>query len=116
MPGKHIHSWTLDPKDFDIPYARLPDLQVSTMDEAENALKSVLQNQPGPKRDIALLNAAAALVVAERAADIKEGLEIAQKSLETGMPKTPCKSLSINPKPKSPFLCQPVRIGVQYSI
>jgi anthranilate phosphoribosyltransferase len=84
MSGKHIHSWTLDPKDFGIPYARLPDLQVATMDEAEQALNSVLQNKPGPKRDIALLNAAAALVVAERAADIREGLEIARKSLETG--------------------------------
>ncbi len=84
MPGRHIHTWTLDPKDFDIPYARLPDLQVATMDEAAEALNSVLQNKPGPKRDIALLNAAAALVVAERAADIREGLEIARKSLETG--------------------------------
>ncbi|MGD0141078.1 MAG: anthranilate phosphoribosyltransferase [Tepidisphaeraceae bacterium] len=80
----HIQTWTLDPKDFAIPYARLSDLQISTVEEAADALTSVLNRQPGPKRDIALLNAAAAMVVAERAKDLNEGLEIAQQSLDEG--------------------------------
>jgi len=80
----HIQTWTLDPKDFAIPYARLSDLQVSTVEDAADALTSILNRQPGPKRDIALLNAAAAIVVAERAKDLNEGLEIARKSLDEG--------------------------------
>lgn len=38
----------------------------------------------GPRRDVVLLNAAAALVAADRAADLREGLELARTSLETG--------------------------------
>jgi len=80
----HIKSWTLDPKDFGIPYARLSDLQIANVDEAAEAIRSVLRNEAGPKRDIPLLNAAAALVVAEAAKDLGEGLEKAKKSLESG--------------------------------
>ena len=80
----HIQTWTLDPKDMAIPYARLSDLQISTIEEAAEALTSVLARQAGPKRDIALLNAAAAMVVAETAKDLNEGLEIARKSLDEG--------------------------------
>ena len=80
----HIQTWTLDPKDFQISYARLSDLQISTVDEAADALTSVLNREPGPKRDIALLNAAAAMVVAEAAKDLNEGLELARKSLDEG--------------------------------
>jgi anthranilate phosphoribosyltransferase len=80
----HISTWTLDPKELGIDYSRLSDLQISSLDEAAKSLTSVLKNEPGPKRDIALLNAAAAMVVAEKAKDLKEGLEISRKSLADG--------------------------------
>jgi anthranilate phosphoribosyltransferase len=80
----HIRTWTLDPKELGIDYARLSDLQISSLDDAAKSLTSVLKNDSGPKRDIALLNAAAAIVVAEKAKDLKEGLEIARKSLNDG--------------------------------
>jgi anthranilate phosphoribosyltransferase len=84
LEGGHIRTWMVDPKDMGIEYARLSDLQISSLDEAAESLTSVLKNDPGPKRDIALLNAAAAIVVAEKAKDLKEGLEIARKSLDEG--------------------------------
>jgi anthranilate phosphoribosyltransferase len=93
LRGGHIHTWSLDPKDFGIDYARLSDLQISTVDEAAEALTSILQGKPGPKRDIALLNAAAALVVAERAGDVKEGLQIARKSLDEGKARNALETL-----------------------
>jgi anthranilate phosphoribosyltransferase len=80
----HIRTWMFDPKELSIDYARLSDLQTSSLDDAAESLTSVLKNDPGPKRDIALLNAAAAIVVAEKASDLKEGLEIARKSLGEG--------------------------------
>ena len=73
--GPHPHLDTR-PEGIGIAYARLSDLQVETIEEAAEALTSVLQERPGPKRDIALLNAAAAMVIAEKAEDLKEGLEI----------------------------------------
>ena len=48
------------------------------------ALSSVLQGKPSAYRDVALLNAAAALIVAGRAKDLKEGVAIGAQSLDSG--------------------------------
>ncbi|HEU5012303.1 MAG TPA: anthranilate phosphoribosyltransferase [Roseiflexaceae bacterium] len=54
---------------------------------AENAtlLRAILDGQEhGPKRDVVLLNSAAALVAADKAGDMREGLELARKSIDSG--------------------------------
>jgi anthranilate phosphoribosyltransferase len=54
---------------------------------AENVatVRAILDGrEAGPKRDIVLLNSAAALVAADRAADLREGLELARESLQSG--------------------------------
>ena len=48
------------------------------------ALQSVLDGMPSPFRDVALLNAAAALIVAGRAKNLKEGVALGTKSLDSG--------------------------------
>jgi anthranilate phosphoribosyltransferase len=48
------------------------------------ALKSVVDGMPSPYRDVALLNAAAALVVAGGAKDLKEGLALSIQSIDGG--------------------------------
>ena len=48
------------------------------------ALQSVLDGKPSPFRDVALLNAAAALIVAGRAKNLKEGVALGTKSLDSG--------------------------------
>jgi anthranilate phosphoribosyltransferase len=48
------------------------------------ALQGVLDGKPGPYRDVALLNAAAALIVAGRAKTLKEGVAIGAQSLDSG--------------------------------
>jgi anthranilate phosphoribosyltransferase len=55
-------------------------------DAAANAatFRSVLSGHDGPLREVVVLNAAAALVVAERAKDLKEGVALAEKSLASG--------------------------------
>src|SRR5258706_5575667 len=80
----HLHTWTLDPRSLGLPYARLSDLAVSSVDEAADALRKIFANEPGPRRDIALLNAAAALVVAGKAKDLREGLALADNALSKG--------------------------------
>ncbi|MDR7482289.1 MAG: hypothetical protein QN203_07245 [Armatimonadota bacterium] len=44
----------------------------------------VLQGQPGPARDLVLLNAAGALVAAELAGDLREGLALAARAVDSG--------------------------------
>ena len=48
------------------------------------ALMGVLKGTKGPFRDIAIFNAAAALIVAGRAKDLKEGAALAAKSVDSG--------------------------------
>ena len=79
-----VHTRTIDPRDFRIPYARLSDLQVSSVDESADVLKKILAGEQGPRYDIAALNAAAALVVAEKAVDLNAGLKLAHEAIDSG--------------------------------
>jgi anthranilate phosphoribosyltransferase len=88
-----IHTWTFDPADVGIPYAKLSDLQVNSVEEAAAALQDVLAGKPGPKRDISLLNAAAALVVAEGAESIEEGLAMAKDAVDSSKARQALESL-----------------------
>jgi anthranilate phosphoribosyltransferase len=80
----NLSTWKLDPRDLGLPYARLKDLQVSSVEEAADAIRSVLAGEKGPRRDIAVLNAAAALVIAGRAKDLPEGFMQASGAIDSG--------------------------------
>jgi anthranilate phosphoribosyltransferase len=56
---------------------------------AENAaiIEAVFAGEPGPRRDVVLLNAAAALVVADVATDLADGIRAARNAIDTGMPR-----------------------------
>ncbi|HEV8439025.1 MAG TPA: anthranilate phosphoribosyltransferase [Methylomirabilota bacterium] len=72
------------PEDFGMPSAKIGDLQGG--DRAENAqiIRQILGGEPGPRRDIVLMNAAAALVVGGKARDLKEGVVLAAQSVDSG--------------------------------
>ena len=57
------------------------------------ALQGVLDGKPSPYRDVALLNAAAALIVAGRVKDLKEGVSLGVTSLDSGAAATRLKQL-----------------------
>jgi anthranilate phosphoribosyltransferase len=65
---------------------RWPLADLSGGDAADNAaaLLRLFTGEHGPYRDIVLLNAAAALMVADRAKDIKDGTQMAAQSLDSG--------------------------------
>ena len=79
-----VHSLTVTPEDAGLP--RAPIEAIRGGDSAFNAaaLQSLLQGAPGAYRDTVLLNAAAALIVADRAADLREGVQLARRSIDTG--------------------------------
>ena len=84
LKNGEVHTWRLDPKDVGMPYARLSDLRVDNVDEAADALRRVLVGEEGPMREIALLNAAAALVVAEAEQDLQAAIARAAKAVDSG--------------------------------
>ena len=79
-----IRSFEVSPEDVGL--KRVPGEALKGGDAAANAvaLRSVLAGQPSPYRDVALLNAAAALIVAGRAKDLKEGMALGIRSLNEG--------------------------------
>ncbi len=79
-----IRSYEIQPASLGIEPARLEDLQVSSAAESAAAIRRVLAGESGPHRDIVVLNAAAAFLVSDKAADLAEGLRRAEKTLEGG--------------------------------
>jgi anthranilate phosphoribosyltransferase len=60
---------------------------VNSADESAEALRRVFDGEKGPRYDICVLNAAAALVVAERVEDLDAGLKMARAAIESGAVK-----------------------------
>jgi anthranilate phosphoribosyltransferase len=79
-----VRRFTLDPADFGIARAATGDLCGGDATTNADAVRSVLDGKPGAVRDVALVNAAAALVVAEIADGFADGLERAREAVDTG--------------------------------
>ena len=79
-----LHEYSIDPLDFGI--ARSEPEQLKGGDATANAavLRELLAGEKGPRRDLAVLNAAAALMVAGIADDLGAGIEAAAASIDTG--------------------------------
>jgi len=75
--------WTLDPAAVGI-HAPSDALQGGDPTENAVALRAILEGERSPRADVVALNAALVLVVAERAADLAEGLALARTSLRGG--------------------------------
>lgn len=79
-----LKSALLSPEMAGLPRTPLEALKGGDAATNARALLGVLDNAPGPYRDIVLLNAAAALCVAEKASALPEGIELAARSLASG--------------------------------
>lgn len=79
-----VKTYEVTPEDFGIARTSLEDLKGG--DGAENAeiTKKILSGETGPKRDITLLNAGAAIYIAGIADSIREGMKLAAESIDSG--------------------------------
>lgn len=77
--------YALDPSDLGIPLCpSLAELAGGTPEENAEITRRILKGERGPRRDITLLNAAAALVAGGKAGDFREGLALAAESIDSG--------------------------------
>lgn len=88
-----IQEYTVQPEDFGLKCSAIEALKVNNTNEARTMLLSVLDNQPGPAKDIVLLNAGAAIYVAGKADSWVEGIEIAREKLASGAAKEKMQTL-----------------------
>ncbi len=79
-----VEDSTIDPAELGLAMCSIADLQVTSIQEGAAAIRSVLAGEAGPRRDITLLNSAAALVVAGAAGSLKEGSALAADAVDSG--------------------------------
>jgi anthranilate phosphoribosyltransferase len=72
------------PEDFGVSRATIADLQGGDREENALIIRRILGGEIGPRRDIVLMNAAAALVVGGKAHDLKQGVSLAAQSVDSG--------------------------------
>jgi len=89
-----IRDFTVHPEDAGLPVYPFEAIQGGTPAENAVAFRALLGGAKGGFRDAVLLNAAAALVVADRATTLKEGVEIARESLDSGKAKAKIEALA----------------------
>ncbi|RPI08658.1 MAG: anthranilate phosphoribosyltransferase, partial [Zetaproteobacteria bacterium] len=79
-----IRCYAVRPEDFGLPRAEMADLQGGSAADNAEIIRRILTGERGPKRDIVVLNAAAAIAAGGKAADIAEGIAVAGNAIDSG--------------------------------
>jgi anthranilate phosphoribosyltransferase len=79
-----VHEFEIHPEEADLPVHPFEALLGGTPEENTVALRALLAGEAGAYRDAVLLNAAAALLIAGKAGDLKEGVALARESIDSG--------------------------------
>ena len=79
-----VSTYTIEPEDFGLPHANEHDILGGNAQQNADIVLSVLQGEPGARRNMVLLNAAAALVAAGQATDFQDGITQAAEAIDAG--------------------------------
>jgi anthranilate phosphoribosyltransferase len=82
--GGVVHTFYLHPADVGLPKAAPADLKGGDATDNAAIVRAVLDGSRGPARDVVLLNAGAALLVAGRSSSIADGLALAARAIDEG--------------------------------
>jgi anthranilate phosphoribosyltransferase len=82
--GQQVRDFTLEPGELGLPPAPLHALAGGDAQENARHIESILRGEPGPRRDVVLLNAAATLVIAGIAIDFAAGVRCAANAIDSG--------------------------------
>lgn len=84
LRGGQVRSYIVRPEDFGLPRARMADLQGGSAAENAEIIRRILAGERGAKRDIVVLNAGAGIAAGGKAADIAEGIGLAERAIDSG--------------------------------
>lgn len=82
--GGTVHTFYVHPADYGLPKSSLEALKGGDVAQNAQRVTEVLEGADGPARQIVLLNAGAALLVAGRAASVREGIARAAEAIDSG--------------------------------
>jgi anthranilate phosphoribosyltransferase len=88
-----IKRYTLTPEDFGMSRAPIETVRGGNATENAMLISDVLEARPGPRRDIAVMNAAAALVASGIAANFQDGAQLAADAISSGLAQTKLSAL-----------------------
>jgi anthranilate phosphoribosyltransferase len=89
-----VHDFEIAPEDAGLPRHPFEAILGGTPAENAQAFRALLDGAPGAYRDAVLFNAAAALIVADRAASLPEGVALARTSIDSGAAKAKVATLA----------------------
>ncbi len=93
LDNGEVSEWELHPEEAGLPVHRFEDILGGAPEKNAAALRDLLAGTASAYRDAVLLNAAAALVIADRAKNLTEGVEIARESIDSGAAKAKIEAL-----------------------
>ena len=79
-----ITRYSIAPEDFGLQRSKLDPIRVADPAQSLRLLTAVLDNEPGPARDIVVLNAGAAIYAADVVSSLAEGVRMADQSIASG--------------------------------
>lgn len=90
-----VRTYTVKPSDFGLKKAKKVDLLGGDASDNARITTAILSGEKGPKRDIVLLNAAAAIVAGGKAKTLKEGVKLAADSIDSGAASAKLEALKV---------------------
>jgi anthranilate phosphoribosyltransferase len=88
VDGPQVHSYEVSPEDVGLPRARPEELAGGTPEDNAETTRRIFAGEPGPQRDLAVLNAGAAIYVAGRAETLEVGVREAEAAIDDGRAAT----------------------------
>ncbi len=79
-----VRTFTVRPEDFGLPRAGIADLLGGDREQNAQIIRAILDGERGPRRDIVVMNAAAALVAGAKARDLRDGVARATQAIDSG--------------------------------
>ena len=79
-----VTTYIVAPEDFGLRRSSLSEIQGGDARQNGEIILGILRGAPGPRRDIVVLNAAAAFLASGRAKDLSEGVKLATESIDSG--------------------------------
>lgn len=79
-----VRVYSIRPEDFGIQRTPIDALKVDNAQQSLDVIRRVLEDQPGPARDIVLLNAGAAIYTAGLTDSMQAGVQMAEKAISSG--------------------------------
>ncbi|MCX6010407.1 MAG: anthranilate phosphoribosyltransferase [Chloroflexi bacterium] len=84
LRDNRIESYVISPEEVGLTSASSDSLKGSGVQENAELLRNILAGAPGPQRDVVLMNTAAVLLAGDKVETLRQGVELAQKTIDSG--------------------------------